>query len=120
MMAPAGDTQVGFLWPDIGLRLAALAAGVPGMVMLFIYPLRERYPGLARASYVVILAALLVMVMVDIAGVIAAAQPLWDMGWLLFCLDLSCMVMLWPDRRLRAVFFGDGSSDQAMTKSDVQ
>ncbi|WP_139763045.1 DUF2919 family protein, partial [Salmonella enterica] len=36
MMAPAGDTQVGFLWPDIGLRLAALAAGVPGMVMLFI------------------------------------------------------------------------------------
>ncbi|EDS8108139.1 DUF2919 domain-containing protein [Salmonella enterica] len=120
MMAPAGDTQVGFLWPDIGLRLAALAAGVPGMVMLFIYPLRERYLGLARASYVVILAALLVMVMVDIAGVIAAAQPLWDMGWLLFCLDLSCMVMLWPDRRLRAVFFGDGSSDQTMTKSDVQ
>lgn len=44
MMAPAGNIQAGFLWPDIRLQLVALAAGIPGMVMLFIYPLRGRLP----------------------------------------------------------------------------
>lgn len=38
MMAPADNIQAGFLWPDIRLQLVALAAGIPGMAMLFYLP----------------------------------------------------------------------------------
>ncbi|EKS6154857.1 DUF2919 family protein [Salmonella enterica] len=102
MMAPSGNTQAGFLWPDIRFQLAALAAGIPGMVMLFTYPLRERRPGLSRVVYVLILAALIVMVTTDLAGLVSSGQ--WDAGWFFLCLDIATVVMLWPDRWLRAVF----------------
>ncbi len=114
MMAPSGNTQAGFLWPDIRFQLTALAAGVPGMVMLFTYPLRERWPAFSRAVYVLILVALLVMVGVDLTGIVSAGQ--WDAGWLFLCLDMACTVMLWPDCRHRTVFFGKGLWRSATNK----
>ncbi|EAR5683961.1 DUF2919 family protein [Salmonella enterica] len=105
MMAPAGNMQAGFLWPDIRLQLVALAAGIPGMAMLFIYPLRGRSPRLSRVNYALILAAIVVMAVTDLAGLMIVPPGRWDAGWFFLCLDIACMVMLWPDRWLRAVFF---------------
>lgn len=104
MMAPAGNMHTGFLWPDIRFQVAALAAGIPGMLMLFIYPLRERWPGLSRATYVLILAGLFVMTLVNLTGLMMVPPGGWDVGWFLLCLDMACVVMLWPDRWLRTVF----------------
>ncbi|ECB1320178.1 DUF2919 domain-containing protein [Salmonella enterica subsp. enterica] len=105
MMAPAGNIQAGFLWPDLRLQLVALAAGIPGMAMLFIYPLRGRSPRLSRVNYALILAAIVVMAVTDLAGLMIVPPGRWDAGWFFLCLDIACMVMLWPDRWLRAVFF---------------
>ncbi|HBZ9867751.1 TPA: DUF2919 family protein [Salmonella enterica subsp. houtenae] len=108
MMSPTGNTQSGILWPDIRFQFIALVAGIPGIVMLFIYPQRDRWPGFSRASYVLILAALFVMVLADIMGLILLFPEVWTAGWLFFCLDVACAVMLWPDRRLKTVFFNNG------------
>ncbi|EAY4774541.1 DUF2919 domain-containing protein [Salmonella enterica] len=104
ILAPAGNTEAGFLWPDIWFQLTALVTGVPVLVMLFIYPLRGRWPALSRTVYVLILAALLVMVLADLAGLMVVPPGRWDAGWMFLCLDIACVVMLWPDRRLRSVF----------------
>ncbi|EKP5434251.1 DUF2919 family protein [Salmonella enterica] len=105
MMAPAGNLQAGFLWPDTRLQFVALAAGIPGMAMLFIYPLRGRSPRLSQVNYALVLAAIVVMAVTDLAGLMIAPPGGWDAGWLFLCLDIACMVMLWPDRWLRTVFF---------------
>lgn len=104
MMAPAGNLQAGFLWPDTRLQFVALAAGIPGMAMLFIYPLRGRSPRLSQVNYALILAAIVVMAVTDLAGLMIASPGGWDAGWMFLCLDIACMVMLWPDRWLRTVF----------------
>lgn len=101
MMAP--NTHDVVLWPDIRFKLVALAVGIPGMVMLFIYPLRERCPGFSRLMYVLILAALVMMLVTDLTGLMF--EEMWDVGWLFICLDIACFVMLWPDRWLRMVFW---------------
>ncbi|ECY4913166.1 DUF2919 family protein [Salmonella enterica] len=105
MIAPTGNIQAGFLWPDIRLQFVALAAGIPGMAMLFIYPLRGRSPRLSRANYALILAAIVVMAMTDLTGLMIASPGGWDAGWFFLCLDMAGGVMLWPDGWLRAVFF---------------
>lgn len=104
IMDSSGNKEAGFLWPDIWFQLIALAAGVPGLAMLFIYPLRDRWPGLSRAVYVLILAALFVMVLADLTGLMVVPPGRRDVGWMFLCLDMACVVMLWPDCRLRAVF----------------
>ncbi|EBO9885287.1 DUF2919 domain-containing protein [Salmonella enterica] len=108
MMDASGHASAGVLWPGLAFQCLALAAGVPGMVMLFIYPLRGRWPGLSRANYVLILAALFVMTVTELSGLISVSPGQWEAGWMFLCLDVACMVMLWPDQRLRTVFFGDG------------
>lgn len=70
MMAPAGNIQAGFLWPDIRLQFAALAAGIPCMAMMFIYPLRGRSPRLSRVNYALILVAIVVMAVTDMTGLL--------------------------------------------------
>lgn len=72
MMAPAGNLQAGFLWPDTRLQFVALAAGIPGMAMLFIYPLRGRSPRLSQVNYALVLAAIVVMAVTDLAGLMIA------------------------------------------------
>ncbi|EMJ2324010.1 DUF2919 family protein [Salmonella enterica] len=111
MMAPAGNTGGGFLWPDFRFQLVSLATGVPGMVMLFIYPLRNRWPGLSRANYMLILLALFVMALVDLTGLMVASRREWDMGWFFLCLDTACVVMLYPDRWLWEVFLQGNATD---------
>ncbi|EDR8674571.1 DUF2919 family protein [Salmonella enterica] len=104
MMAPADNIQAGFLWPDIRLQLVALAAGIPGMAMLFIYPLRGRSPRLSQVNYALILAAIVAMAVTDLTGLMIAPPGGWDAGWFFLCLDMAGGGMLWPDRWLRAVF----------------
>lgn len=119
MVAADGSLQDGFIWPDIRLQLVALGAGIPGMVMLFVYPLRDRLPALSRATYVLTLVALFVMVSVSLAGLMMVPTGGWDAGWFFLCLDMACVVMLWPDRRLRTVFFDRGLWRPAATESDT-
>ncbi|EAX3650658.1 DUF2919 family protein (plasmid) [Salmonella enterica subsp. diarizonae] len=104
MMASAESISAGLLWPEPWLQFTALASGIPCIAMVFIYPLRERRPGLSRASYVLILLALFLMVLVDLTGLLTVPPGGWVIGWVFLCLDVACVVMLWPDRLLRAVF----------------
>ncbi|EDW6066444.1 DUF2919 domain-containing protein [Salmonella enterica subsp. enterica serovar Oslo] len=117
LIAPTSNTHDGVLWPDIRFQLVALAAGIPGMVMLFIYPLRERWPGLSRFIYVLILAALVMMLVTDLTGLMS--EEMWDVGWLFICLDIACFVMLWPDRWLRMVFLEIPGGSHLVTKADT-
>ncbi|EHA6078666.1 DUF2919 domain-containing protein, partial [Salmonella enterica] len=55
-----------------------------------------------------ILLALFVMALVDLTGLMVASRREWDMGWFFLCLDTACVVMLYPDRWLREVFFSNG------------
>ncbi|WP_080179201.1 DUF2919 family protein [Salmonella enterica] len=108
MMDVSGHASSAVLWPGFEFQLPALVAGVPGMVMMFIYPLRGRWPGLSRATYVLILVALFVMVMTELSGLMSVPLGQWEAGWVFLCLDIACAVMLWPDQRLRTVFLGNG------------
>ncbi|ECQ8982654.1 DUF2919 family protein [Salmonella enterica subsp. enterica] len=99
------NTSASALWPDVRFQLIALAAGVPSIVMLFIYPLRERWPGVSRVTYLLILFSLFVMVLVNLTGVVMEPSGRRDVGEVFLCLDMACLVMLWPDKRLREVFF---------------
>ncbi|HBB6657811.1 TPA: DUF2919 family protein [Salmonella enterica] len=108
MMDASGHASAGVLWPGFGFLLAALVAGVPGILMVFIYPLRGRWPGLSRSTYVLILVALFAMVVTELSGLMSVPHGQWEVGWVFLCLDMACVVMLWPDSRLRTVFFGNG------------
>lgn len=119
MMDASGNTQAGVLWPDIRFHLVALAAGIPCLGMLFIYPLRDRWPTLSRANYVLILAALMVMTVMDLTGLITVPPGVWEVGGVFLCLDIACMAMLWPDRWLRTVFFDQSCDVLSPTKEDT-
>ncbi|EID6352404.1 DUF2919 family protein [Salmonella enterica] len=119
MMAPADNIQSGFLWPDTRLQLVALAAGIPCMAMMFIYPLRGRSPRLSRVNYALILVAIVVMAVTDLTGLLIVPPGGWDAGWFFLCLDMAGGVMLWPDRWLRAVFFDQEICAPSATKGDA-
>lgn len=104
MMTLAGKTFAGVLWPDIWFQLVSLAVGIPGLAMLFIYPLRGRWPSLFHGVYVLILSALFIIVLVDFVELMVMPPGRWSVGWMFLCLDIASVVMLWPDARLRAVF----------------
>lgn len=104
LMTPDVNTDAGFLWPDIRFSLLALAAGIPGIIMLFIYPVRARLNVFSRAVYVLILAGVFVMLATDISGLVVSRGS-WDVGWIFLCLDVAGVVMLWPDSWLRTIFF---------------
>ncbi|EBY2668967.1 DUF2919 domain-containing protein [Salmonella enterica subsp. enterica serovar Teko] len=112
-MTTSGDRwQLSSIWPDIRLQLVAFGVGIPGMVMLFVYPLRDRLPGFSRFTYVLILVALLVMVLVNLTGLMSAPPCGGETGWVFLCLDMANVVMLWPDARLRRVFLTRDCDDQ--------
>ncbi|EAO6410085.1 DUF2919 domain-containing protein [Salmonella enterica] len=92
-------------YPDTGMLMAGLAAGLPAAALLFVYPVRGEMPVLARAGYLLLLAAVCLQLLMDVDGLFAR-QPHEPVAlWLMLCADLVCGVVLWPDRRLRAVFF---------------
>ncbi|EEU7751403.1 DUF2919 domain-containing protein [Salmonella enterica] len=101
-----GGRCLSLMYPDMAQQLTGLATGVPALAMLFCYPTRGSLPVLAKVAYLVMLIALFVMVGGDISlltndNLFSSANA----GWLVFCTDLACLVALWPDSRLRAVFF---------------
>ncbi|EMD3747643.1 DUF2919 family protein [Salmonella enterica] len=105
MATEQGSHWLSLIYPDMVWQLFGLSAGVPSLAMLFCYPVRGSLPGLARAVYLLILGTLFVMLAGDI-GLLVEVQPVSvGTGWLTLCPDLVCLVALWPDRRLRAVFF---------------
>lgn len=118
MTVSSGNVQPGFLWPDLRFLIVALVAGLPGISMIFIYPLRGRWPGLSRANYVLILIALFVLGITDLVGLMTVS-PAWDTGWVFICLDVACVVILWPDQWLRMVFFDQTSGGLSSTKVDT-
>lgn len=92
-------------YPDDVLQWLGLAAGIPGFVMLFCYPVRAHIPGLVRAAYLLMLIAALGTMGINGWTLMRLSPAQWDAGWVLLCLDTACLVMLWPDCRQRSVFF---------------
>ncbi|EIW8335913.1 DUF2919 family protein [Salmonella enterica] len=96
-------------YPDVALQWLGLLTGLSALVMLFCYPVRSQFPGLVRVVFLLMLATALAAAVCD--GLVLARQLLeeQDAGcWLLLCMDVACLSMLLPDRRLRAVFLSDG------------
>ncbi|EAV6566464.1 DUF2919 family protein [Salmonella enterica] len=106
MASEHGGQWLSLVYPDTSLQITGLAVGVPALVMLFCYPLRGSLPWLARGAYLLMLAALAIMMIGDISILVDTRQPVTVAGGLVVCADLACLVSLWPDRRLRGVFSG--------------
>jgi hypothetical protein len=104
MSTPAAYTAPGTVWPDIKLQVIALTAGIPCMAMLFVYPVRGQWPILTRMVWGLILVALVAMLMADLEGMMSDVFGWWSVGGVFLGLDVACVIMLWPDRRMRAVF----------------
>lgn len=106
MATERGGQWITPFYPDVGWQVQGLVAGVPAMAMLFCYPVRGDMPALARVVYVLMLLSVVVVTCGDgvMASELTVALP--EPGWLALCADLACLVCLWPDARLRAVFFG--------------
>lgn len=107
MASEHGGQWLSLVYPDTSLQMIGLAVGLPALVMLFCYPLRGSLPWLARGAYLLMLAALAIMMTGDISILVDTRQPVTVTvaGWS-YVPDLACLVSLWPDRRLRGVFFG--------------
>ncbi|HCM1955425.1 TPA: DUF2919 family protein [Salmonella enterica subsp. salamae serovar 9,46:z4,z24:z39:z42] len=101
-----GSGWVALFYPDAGWQVPGLVGGVPALAMLFCYPVRAEMPFLARAAYLLMLAGVLLMAGCDVAVMAGAAGERHELVWLLLCADLACLTGLWPDRRLREIFFG--------------
>ncbi|ECZ1416513.1 DUF2919 domain-containing protein, partial [Salmonella enterica] len=111
-MGAAMTTQQGGQWfaqlyPGDVSQWLGLFSGLPSLLMVFCYPVRGQLPFLARGLYLLMLMAVFVTGAGDCLMMrLSPAQ--WEVGWFFLCLDVACMVMLWPDRWLRAVFSGPG------------
>ncbi|EIX3894677.1 DUF2919 family protein [Salmonella enterica] len=112
LMGAAMTTQQGGQWlaqlyPGDVSQWLGLFSGLPSLLMVFCYPVRGQLPFLARGLYLLMLMAVFVTGAGDCLMMrLSPAQ--WEVGWFFLCLDVACMVMLWPDRWLRAVFSGPG------------
>ncbi|EHG5810752.1 DUF2919 domain-containing protein, partial [Salmonella enterica subsp. enterica serovar Nottingham] len=98
MVSEHGGQWLSLFYPDTDLQLTGLAAGLPALTMLFCYPVRGGLPWLARGAYLLMLAALVIMMTGDISIMVDTRPPVVDTGWLVVCADLTCLVSLWPDR----------------------
>ncbi|EPD0210837.1 DUF2919 family protein [Salmonella enterica] len=107
MASEHGGLWLSLLYPDTTQQLTGLVASVPALAVLFCYPVRGHLPLLAKGIYLLMLFAVAVLTAGDVlmlAGLLPGEQ---ETGWLSVCPDLACLVMLWPDKRLREVFFTD-------------
>lgn len=114
-LAMASDSDVRWisrLYPDMGLQILGLMAGVFALAILFLYPARWSFPGPVAGCYLLMLIAVMVMLAGDTEMLIWLSPQQWDEGWLALCADLACGVMLWPDSRLREVFFSQFRNDR--------
>lgn len=104
------------VYPDMVLLWVGLSAGLPAFIMLFCYPVRAQFPGTVRAGYLLVLMAALAMTAGDGLMLMRLSPAQWGAGWLLMCTDAACLAMLWPDRRLRAVFWRGPASRPSSDK----
>ncbi|EDV9210769.1 DUF2919 family protein [Salmonella enterica] len=105
MATEQGRHWLSLIYPDMVWQLTGLSAGVAALAMLFCYPVRGSMPVLAKAAYLLMLGVLSVMLAGDISLLTETWPASAGTGWLILCPELACLVALWPDRRLRAVFF---------------
>lgn len=103
-----GGHWLSWWYPDMVLQLTGLAAGLPALAMLFLYPVRDSLSWLAGRTYLLMLIAPVVMSAGDIGFMVNVRVQVTDTGWLALSADLVCLVSLWPDSRLRQVFFRSG------------
>ncbi|EBV5086543.1 DUF2919 domain-containing protein [Salmonella enterica subsp. enterica serovar Ball] len=104
MATEHGGPWITFFYPDIRLQAAGLIAGVPALAMLFCYPVRGQLPGLARVVWLLMLLAPVLMAVAGGLALYRLPVPTAP-GLVSLCADLACLVAVWPDRRLREVFF---------------
>ncbi|EAA7989079.1 hypothetical protein BRR54_23340 [Salmonella enterica] len=69
-------TQLDHHYGQWGPHFSAYSPGTPPEV----YPLRERWPVLSRTLYVLILAALVLMTVTDLTGLMTVSPGAWDAG----------------------------------------
>ncbi|EAA0699020.1 DUF2919 family protein [Salmonella enterica] len=105
MVSEPGGQWLSLFYPDTDLQLTGLAVGLPALAMLLCYPVRGSLPWLARGAYLLMLATLAIIIANDISLIVDARPPAVYTGWLIVGADMICLVSLWPDHRMRAVFF---------------
>ncbi|MGK0600914.1 DUF2919 family protein [Yokenella regensburgei] len=105
MTSESGGHWLAQFYPDVDLQWLGLSAGLPAVIMLFCYPVRGLFPMLARSAYLLMLTAGMSVLVCEGLMLMRLSPAQWDTGWLLLCVNVACLVMLWPDRWLRTVFF---------------
>ncbi|ENW6033187.1 DUF2919 family protein [Salmonella enterica] len=108
MTSQLGGQWLAQLYPGDVSQWLGLFSGLPSLLMVFCYPVRGQLPFLARGLYLLMLMAVFVTGLGDCLMLMRLSPAQWEAGWFFLCLDAACMVMLWPDRWLRAVFSGPG------------
>ncbi|EBJ5114623.1 DUF2919 family protein [Salmonella enterica] len=87
------------LYPDEFSFYYGILSGVPAIMMLFLYPVRVRFGGIASVLY-------WFLFIVSATSVVKNGVEYYIYGtdnYAIF-LEMISLVLLWPDRRLREVF----------------
>ncbi|ENP2200680.1 DUF2919 family protein [Salmonella enterica] len=92
-------------YPDVGWQVAGVLSGLPALAMLFCYPLRSDMPLLSGAAYILMLMVMVLQTCGDVVILTDTVVQGHELVWLSLCADLVCITGLWPDSRLREVFF---------------
>lgn len=105
MTSQLGGQWLAQLYPGDVSQWLGLFSGLPSLLMVFCYPVRGQLPFLARGLYLLMLMAVFVTGAGDCLMMMRLSPGQWEVGWFFVFLDVVGMVMLWPDRWLRGVFF---------------
>ncbi|EAW1474573.1 DUF2919 family protein [Salmonella enterica subsp. enterica serovar Thompson] len=87
------------LYPDEISFYYGILSGLPALMMLFLYPVREKFASIASALY-------WVLFVVSATSVVKAGLGYYfhQLEDYTLILELIGMVLIWPDRRLRSIF----------------
>ncbi|ENI8089364.1 DUF2919 family protein [Salmonella enterica] len=97
------STLLSLIYPNLADIVMGLVIGLVGVLVLVIYPLRDRFSQIACLSYKLLLCANIVGL--GYAVVQIAWSPTDSLLWCcLGCIEMASLFAQYPDRRLRQVF----------------
>ncbi|MGL4860042.1 MAG: DUF2919 family protein, partial [Enterobacteriaceae bacterium] len=103
-IADPGSAPLAFLYPNTLSWLLSLAQGVPGLLILFCYPLRGRFPRLVKWSYLFLLAGALFGLVVNSVYLYHSTTDDFDLWGCLLGFDIASLGALILSIRLVDVF----------------
>ncbi|HEI3268271.1 TPA: DUF2919 family protein [Escherichia coli] len=97
------------LYPDERSLLAGLLPGLFWGVLLFVYPLRSHLTMLTGIAYTGVLLSATGILIMSLNQAYTQRNTDHLMLWIAFsCMNVACVVQLWPDRRNRDTFLKGG------------